>query len=244
MMCLLSLFCFNACKSQNKDEAIKFDSNTAKIYYPIIGELRGKIKEVTETMNSSLIRPLGNIEMSERYKYVFDNDKKVIYCYNKENLSQTMFFDKKWLIDSSFYSNGHHCYFHKTLFHETYLNYTIDNSVKSEFGNKIDTIKRVVNISIENKYTNIESFDVNNRLIKNESLDFIGEAYTLNKYNDEGDLITVYVKVPNRELQTSEINEYEYDQNRNWIKKISTNRPNDYDAFKTLFERKISYLPN
>jgi hypothetical protein len=246
---IIAISCLASCKSQNKEETIQFDLNTPKIHYlPVIGELRGKIKEITET--SSISKDYlhnGKSEILVQQKYVFDNDKNIIYCYANEKLSSTVFFDKKWLIDSLIYYNGHHFYEHKTPLHGIYKNYSIENGIKLESKNKVDLIQRTVSISDGNKIIAIDSFDVKNRLVQTKSL-IRKDCYNIYKYNDEGDLIATNVKLPNQKEQPVGTSEYEYDQNRNWIKKIHTNGSNDLNptlnSFKTISKRKIIYDSN
>lgn len=247
---IIAISCFASCKSQNKQEIIQFDLKTPKIYYSNIGELRGKIEEITETRTSKIN---GKNEASDSDRYVFDYNKNIIYFYKKEKLWYTAFSDKNWMLDSSIQildsviQNKSRLYFFKSPLHETYLNYRIDEGVKSEQHNKIDAIARTVGFYINNRLSSVDSFDIQNRIVQKKSLDF-KDAFTYYKYNDEGDIIAELLKMPNEEMITSQIYEYEYDQNRNWIKKINTNRPNDpnpgWNTFKTVYERKIIYDPN
>jgi hypothetical protein len=251
---IVAISCFASCKSQNKEETIQFDLNTPKIYYPDIGELRGKIKEITETMSSKMNNPIGGkSELSDNYNYTFDYNKNILYFYIKDKLWKTIFSDKNWLIDSSIQRvdssvyDKCYLYFFKSPFHETYLNYRMDDGVKYVMTHKIDSSNRTVGFYIDNRLSSVDSFDVKNRLIQRKSFDF-KDTFTFFKYNDEGDIIAKYLKMPNQEMQTTNSYEYEYDQNRNWIKKINTNKPDDpnpdWNTFKTIYERKIIYNSN
>jgi hypothetical protein len=243
---LFILFCLNSCKSQSKEELIQFDLNQPKIYfYPFIGELRGKIREITETTSSKVNSPIqGVLKYNSKSTYFFDYDKHFITWFMGDTLFSTMFYDDKWLLDSTKSSNGRVCHLFKIPFHRDYINYCVENGVKSVFNSyKIDLIHHTVSFYYYNRISSIDSFDVKNRRIQMELLDMKG-AFTYFKYNNEGDLVGEYVKLPNQEVQLVQSYEYEYDQNKNWIKKINTNRPNDpnaYNTFKTFYERKIIY---
>lgn len=249
-MSLLILFCFKSCKSQSKEELIQFDLNEPKIYYSNLGELRGKIKEIIETSNSTLNSPIhGTLTENHKNKSVFDNDKHIIYNYDKTGLLySTMYFDSKWLLDSTKDHNMRVCCPFKTPFHYEYINYCFEKGVKSVLDyNKIDYENRKVSVSFYNKISSIDSFDVNNRKVQIESFD-PKDIFTYYKYNNEGDLIGEYIKRPYEEPILTQLYEYEYDQNKNWTKKININKPNDpnpdYNTFKTIYTRKIIYHSN
>jgi hypothetical protein len=249
-MSLFILFCFKSCKSQSKEELIQFDLNEPKIYYSILGELRGRVKEIIETSTSTINSPInGRLTVNHENKSIFDNDKHIINQYDKAGLLySTMYFDSKWLLDSIRDSNMRVCCPFKTPFHEQYINYCVEKDVKSVLNyNKIDSISNTVSVSFFNKISSIDSFDVKNRKVQVKSFDF-KDSYSYYKYNNEGDLIGEYSKRPNEELELTQLYEYEYDQNKNWTKKINTNRPNDlnpaYNTFKTIYKRKIIYVSN
>ena len=246
---LVSLFiiiCVDSCKSQSKEELIQFDLNQPKIYFdPSIGELRGKIREITGTTSSKIDSPIhGVLKYDSKNKFLFDFDKHFIQYFMGDTLYSTMFYDKKWLLDSIKFSKGRVCHVFKIPFHRDYTNYCVENGVKSVLNAyKIDSLHQTVSFYYYNRISSIDSFDVKNRRVQMESLDMKG-AFTYFKYNNEGDLVGEYVKLPNQEVQLVQSYEYEYDQNKNWIKKINTNRPNDpnsYNTFKTFYERKIIY---
>lgn len=248
-MSLFILFCFKSCKSQSKEELIQFDLNEPKIYYPTLGELRGKIREITETSSSTLNSPIwGKSIVKSENKYIFDLDKHTINQSIKDKIVTTIFLDKNWLTDSIKYSNMRISYPFKTTFHEEYPNYFVENDTKTVLNyHNIDLINRTVSLSLNNRISSIDSFDVKNRKVQSKSFDF-KDSYSYYKYNNEGDLIGEYSKRPNEELELTQLYEYEYDQNKNWTKKINTNRPNDlnpaYNTFKTIYKRKIMYVSN
>lgn len=246
-MSLFVLLCFKSCKSQSKEELTQFDLNEPKRYYSNLGELRGKIKEIIETSTSKLDSPMDGIRIvNHESKSVFDNDKHIIYQYDKTGLLYlTMYFDSKWLLDSTKDHNMRVCCPFKTPFHCEYNNYYVEKGVKSLFNNnKIDSVNRTVSTSFYNKISSIDSFDVNNRKVQIESFD-LKDTFWYLKYNSEGDLIGSFLKRPYEELMSTESNEYEYDQNKNWIKQINLNNPKrDGYTLKTTYERKIIYSTN